>query len=115
MDGFKDMYAVLGVAPTAAPEVIRAAYRALALRHHPDRRHTNSAVDGSVMAELNKAYEVLSCPESRRVYDQSHQRAQLASAQRRGHAYLNQAPNTDQTASAVLTTYDRVGRLHAYA
>ncbi|WP_310643115.1 J domain-containing protein [Limnohabitans sp.] len=114
MDGFKDLYAVLGVAPTAAPEVIRAAYRALALRHHPDR-HAHSAIDGSVMAELNKAYDVLSCPESRRVYDQGHQRAQLASASERGHAYLNQALNRDPTTPMVLTTYDRRGRLHAYA
>jgi DnaJ-class molecular chaperone len=114
MDGFKDFYAVLGVAPAAAPEVIRAAYRALALRHHPDR-HAHRAMDGSVMAGLNKAYEILSCPERRRVYDQWRHSVHIQFAAERINAYQNQVAPARSTAPMVLTTYDRRGRLHAYA
>lgn len=77
---------MLGVAPTAAPEVIRAAYRALALRHHPDR-HAHSTMDGSVMAGLNKAYEILSNPERRRAYDQWRHSVHIQFAVERIHAY----------------------------
>ena len=38
MDKTMDFYAELGVAPEAEPDVIRAAYRALAKRYHPDRQ-----------------------------------------------------------------------------
>jgi curved DNA-binding protein CbpA len=104
MDEFKDLYDVLGVAPTAAPEVIRAAYRVLALRHHPDR-HANRTVDGAAMARLNKAYDVLSCPERRRAYDQwRHSR----------HADQHPLEPVRCSVPMVLTTYDRRGRLHAY-
>jgi DnaJ-class molecular chaperone len=114
MDGFKDFYAVLGVAPAAAPEVIRAAYRALALRHHPDR-HAHRAMDGSVMAGLNKAYEILSCPERRRAYDQWRHSVQIQFAAERINAYQSQIVTSRRTTPVVLTTYDRRGRLHAYA
>ncbi|PIT78767.1 J domain-containing protein [Limnohabitans sp. B9-3] len=114
MDGFKDFYAVLGVAPAAAPEVIRAAYRALALRHHPDRQ-AHRAMDGSVMAGLNKAYEILSCPERRRTYDQWRHSVHIQFAAERINAYQSQIGPAHRTAPVVLTTYDRRGRLHAYA
>jgi len=112
MDDFKDFYAVLGIAPTAAPEVVRAAYRALAQRHHPDR-NASAANDGSVMAGLNRAYEVLSCPQRRYEYDQVHRRTQLAN--HRFHTYQHQVMEMRRNSAVVLTTYDHRGRLHAYA
>lgn len=69
MDTTKDYYAALGVLPSAENAVIRAVYRALAQRYHPDK------VDGSReeatrrMAEINAAYEVLSNKEARNAYD----------------------------------------------
>lgn len=61
-----DLYRVLQVHPEADPEVIQAAYRRLAQRHHPD------AAGGSEsrMAELNAAYAVLMDPVRRAEYDQ---------------------------------------------
>jgi curved DNA-binding protein CbpA len=63
MPGF-DLYKVLQIDPSAEFDVIRAAYRVLAARHHPD-------VGGSAerMAELNRAWSVLSDPERRADYD----------------------------------------------
>lgn len=46
--------AVLGVAPTAEPEELRAAYHRAALAFHPDR-----GGDGEAMARVNRAYQAL--------------------------------------------------------
>jgi curved DNA-binding protein len=64
-----DLYKVLTVDPAADAEVIRAAYRALARRDHPDVNADPAA--SSKMAELNAAFEVLGNPERRAAYDQS--------------------------------------------
>jgi curved DNA-binding protein CbpA len=59
-----DLYDRLQVSPRAEPDVIRAAYRALAKRLHPD-----SGGDSGRMVELNEAWSVLSDPIQRAVYD----------------------------------------------
>jgi curved DNA-binding protein CbpA len=64
-----DLYKVLNVDPGADAEVIRAAYRALARRDHPDLSADPAA--SSKMVELNAAFEVLGDAERRAVYDQS--------------------------------------------
>ncbi len=64
-----DLYKVLNVDPGADADVIRAAYRALARRHHPDVSADPAA--SSKMAELNSAFELLGDAERRAVYDQS--------------------------------------------
>jgi DnaJ domain len=73
----KDHYAVLGVARDAPPEVIRAAYRVLAQKYHPDR---NTAPDAGRRAEqINVAYSILKEPALRAEYDK--QLPPLTSAQ----------------------------------
>jgi hypothetical protein len=62
-----DYYAILQVHPSAVPEIIQAAYKRLALIHHPDRDPSPDAVRR--MALINEAYEVLSDPSRRRAYD----------------------------------------------
>jgi curved DNA-binding protein CbpA len=64
-----DLYRVLNVDPVADAEVIRAAYRALARRDHPDVSADPAA--SSKMAELNAAFEVLGDAERRAAYDQT--------------------------------------------
>jgi curved DNA-binding protein CbpA len=66
-----DPYAVLGVAPTATEAEIRAAYRALVAKYHPDRHQGNPLEDlaAAKVAEINRAYETLSDPERRAAYD----------------------------------------------
>lgn len=63
-------YDQMGVARDVAPDVLRLAYRRLAQKYHPDKAHghTHSA---ALMAQINKAYEVLSDPAQRAAYDQS--------------------------------------------
>jgi DnaJ-class molecular chaperone len=63
---FQDHYSVLGVEPKSDAEVIYRAYSALAARFRPDSRQTG---DKARFAAVTLAYEVLSDPEARRVFD----------------------------------------------
>lgn len=64
-----DYYAALQVDPHAEVEVIRAAYRRLAAKYHPDVDSSPGAAERMML--LNAAYEVLSHPEKRKAYDLS--------------------------------------------
>ena len=63
----KDHYSILGVTPASEDVVIRAAYRALMRRYHPDADASAEAAERA--REINEAYRVLSEPESRARYD----------------------------------------------
>ena len=69
-----DYYTILQVDPRAEPEVIQAAYRRLAAKHHPDVDPSPEAMER--MKLLNAAYEVLSDPMKRREHDMSRFRGQ---------------------------------------
>ncbi len=61
---WKDYYSVLGVGAGAEPEVVKAAYTALARKHHPDAGGSPQR-----MKEINEAWEVLSDPLKKVNYD----------------------------------------------
>lgn len=69
-------YEVLGVAPDAPAPLVRAAYLALARRHHPDFYLSASpAVRADAerrMRSVNEAWAVLSDPARRAAYDEDH-------------------------------------------
>ena len=62
-------YDTLQVERGASGEGVRAAYRRLAQKFHPDK-HPGRSAAAAVMAELNQAYEVLSDPAQRSAYDE---------------------------------------------
>lgn len=65
----KNYYKILGVAPDATSDQIKAAYRKLARKYHPDLNPNDK--DANIkFQELNEANEVLSDPKKRKVYDQ---------------------------------------------
>jgi curved DNA-binding protein len=67
---FKDYYETLGVARTATDAEIKAAFRKLARKHHPDMVAEGAKAGAEErFKEINEAYEVLSDPEKRKRYD----------------------------------------------
>ena len=62
-------YDNLKVSRNAPSEVIRAAYKSLAVKYHPDRNLSNKDDATRVMALINEAYEVLSDVEKRKQHD----------------------------------------------
>jgi curved DNA-binding protein len=65
----RDYYEVLGVAKNATPEQIKKAYRGLARKHHPDVNPGDKKAEAA-FKEAQRAYDVLSEPEKRKLYDQ---------------------------------------------
>jgi DnaJ family protein A protein 2 len=57
-------YTVLGVDKSASTEEIKKAYRALAMKHHPDK-----GGDSEQFKKISEAYETLSDPQKREAYD----------------------------------------------
>jgi molecular chaperone DnaJ len=65
----RDLYAELGVKRTASPDEIKKAYRKLARKHHPDVNPGNHAAEER-FKRISFAYDVLSDPEKRKIYDE---------------------------------------------
>jgi molecular chaperone DnaJ len=63
----KDYYQILGVPRNASEEEIKRAYRRLARQYHPDVNPSKEAEEK--FKEINEAYQVLSDPEKRHLYD----------------------------------------------
>jgi len=59
-----DLYAALGVTKDATPDQIKKAYRKLASQHHPDK-----GGDTTKFQEIQTAYDTLSDPQKRQMYD----------------------------------------------
>ncbi|XP_068430139.1 dnaJ homolog subfamily B member 5 [Clinocottus analis] len=64
----KDFYKVLGVIPESNEDEIKKAYRKMALKFHPDKNSDADAEDK--FKEIAEAYEVLTDPKKRSLYDQ---------------------------------------------
>ena len=63
-----NLYDILGVSNNATFEEIKIKYKSLAQQHHPDK-----GGDPELFKEIKKAYEILSDPISREIYDNTGQ------------------------------------------
>jgi molecular chaperone DnaJ len=80
----KDYYEILGIKKDAAAADIKKAYRALAMRHHPDRvQESEKKQAEEKFKEISEAYGVLSDAQKRQLYDQH------------GHAGIDQNYTSD--------------------
>ncbi|MDE2149028.1 MAG: molecular chaperone DnaJ [Gammaproteobacteria bacterium] len=76
----RDHYEVLGVDRTAGEEELKKAYRRLAMKYHPDRNPEDHTAEER-FKEVSEAYDVLSDPGRRSIYDQyGHEGLERASA-----------------------------------
>ena len=64
----KDFYNILGTPRGATQEEIKKAYRSLARKYHPDRNNDNEETTARFQ-DITEAYETLSNPENRNLYD----------------------------------------------
>ncbi|MBQ9940480.1 MAG: molecular chaperone DnaJ [Clostridia bacterium] len=65
----RDYYEVLGIPKTSTDDEIKKSFRKLAMKYHPDRNPGDKEAEEK-FKEINEAYEVLSNPEKKGLYDQ---------------------------------------------
>ena len=65
----RDYYEILGVSKDSDARTIKAAYRKLAMKYHPDKNKDNKEAEEK-FKEASEAYEVLSDSDKRQKYDQ---------------------------------------------
>jgi molecular chaperone DnaJ len=63
-----DYYQILGVERASSPDAIKKAYRKKALQYHPDRNPDDKKAE-DMFKKVSEAYEVLSDPEKKKLYD----------------------------------------------
>jgi hypothetical protein len=111
-----NLYAELCLQPTASIPEIRAAYRRAALRAHPDKGGSAASFH-----HITFAFEVLSCPTSRRIYDQKmkqqrhvvpgrasyHISAASVSSRKRGHTWQTKKRHASRTAGGTAANKER--------
>ena len=64
----KDFYQVLGLKRDADEKAIKGAYRKLAREHHPDVNPNNAGAEAK-FKQISEAFQVLSDPEKRKLYE----------------------------------------------
>ena len=68
----KNYYDILQVNKNASPEVIEKVYKLLAKKYHPDLQDLeNKQQSEEILKKINEAYEVLSNPEKKAIYDKT--------------------------------------------
>lgn len=65
----KDYYSVLGVSRQATADELKKSFRKLAMKFHPDKNPNDKAAEDR-FKEVNEAYDVLSDPKKKQMYDQ---------------------------------------------
>jgi curved DNA-binding protein CbpA len=94
-----DPFETLGVSPRATREQIRAAYRELVARYHPDKHRGNPLEDlaRAKLVEINRAYDILSDDAKRAAYEAARPQSDRAGSP----SPESRRPRTAETKSAV--------------
>lgn len=84
----KNYYDLLEVSKYASPEIIEKSYKTLVKKYHPDlKENSQKQKSEEILKKLNEAYEILSNPEKRKIYDISLQEQQTAPKQEKSKIY----------------------------
>src|SRR3546814_6799842 len=95
----RDYYDVLGAARGASKDVLKRAYRKLAMQYHPDRNPGDAEAEQR-FKELNEAYDVLQDDDKKAAYD------------RFGHAAFENAGGARPGGGAGFSGGLEIGRAH---
>lgn len=102
---FQDHYAVLGIDPKSNSEAIQQAYSKLAQKYHPNNQSTGSV---EMFEAVNMAYETLSDPELRGIFDKVKGIDQEGSPKFSGMGFFDALGREGLLRSAILCVlYDR--------
>lgn len=109
MEKIRTHYENLKVSSNAPPEVIRAAYEVLSQRFHPDK-HPSDPEAARIMAIINRSYEVLSDPETRKAHDIwiTHQKGRFSQTENStpySRASQKGTPKERQTSKAIINRF----------
>lgn len=107
----QDYYSLLGVEKSADAAAIKKAYRKLAKKYHPDT-HEGDKTAEERFKEITEAYEVLSDPKKRKLYDQFGHAAFDGSMGSDPEAYQN--AQQDVYRNAYRSTYQNAGNQGTY-
>jgi DnaJ-class molecular chaperone len=101
----KNYYETLGLTKEADEAVIKAAYKALAQKYHPDKQDSSSQRESTrLMSEINKAYSVLGDIDKRKEYDNKQVNNQLKKLLRTKRSLPNLRKNKKQKKLPILKT-----------
>jgi DnaJ-class molecular chaperone len=104
----RDYYDILEITRTAAPEAIKKAYRRLAKRYHPDVNKDTDA--SSRFREVQEAYDVLSDPKKRKLYDQfGHAGVQAGATEGAGDPFGTHSHHTNAGPGGFSFRFDQGG------
>lgn len=95
---FKDYYAILEISFPSNENEIKAAYRQLSLKWHPDRNIGRNTEEE--MKAINEAYAILSKPDSKQRYDIEYIRFRQQTTGKQQPAYSQCTKQTDSNQSA---------------
>lgn len=95
----KDYYDILEINETASTEVIKAAYKALVKKYHPDNCSNGDSGSSDRLAEINEAYEVLSDETKRMDYDIKYKQISNRGVRQKESSAWSEGDNLNQSDS----------------
>ena len=92
-----DYYKILGVSEDADAKEIKAKYRKLAMKYHPDRNPDDKKAE-EMFKTISEAYEILGDENKRKEYDEKRKNKGNAGSQRFGEKKSSRAEQNSESA-----------------
>lgn len=110
----RDLYETLGIRKGASEQEIKRAYRKLAKKYHPDTNPGNRAAEQK-FKEVTEAYNILSDPQKRKLYDQFGMAAFDGSMENGGfREYHDSSQNQEDMFGDIFENFFRQGSFHSH-
>lgn len=84
----KDYYKILGIPRSSSQQQIKKAYKKLSIKWHPDKNKDNQEYAKTMFVDVSNAFDTLSDPEKREVYNRGGVKAVEEFEQRKGQEHL---------------------------
>ena len=114
LDGGRDLYAVLGIAPDATPDIIKSAYRTLAKQYHPDLGGAGQIDATPKFIELQARLPILSDPISRAEYDNNNIETQAQEFEASSDDENRAEIDPDEIWRSVANDHPEIDGIHAH-